>query len=554
MKRWVLAVALLWLPLLIAFSSLHLLLILGLPLSVAAVLAIVSLFPVSIGGYTAPKQNTFIFTIATAAILLPLLVAGGVLFLGQKPLVAWWLVQPSLYLTLAVFPILLLVLAASRMLKQLARENLVLRMMLRGTLALVVLGVCFFTFHLQQIGLLPIARGSYVGAYERLWQNLDRYYSHWETSPIQPEALKARYEPQVAAAAEACATVRQSCLLYQSALSDMLAELEDGHTRLSPRRPLAVPPLIVEPLEGKAVITYVEPDSEAENLGVVPGMVILAVDGRPVAEALRAVPAWATAYTASHTRLRYTYRYLLAGNADEQVAVTLEAADGIRKLVTLQRTGRDRRFLDSVEGSYLESGVAYIAVRSAFGQVTVARFDLLLHEMVDAAALILDLRGNGGGASLVGDQIVGRLLEEAVVHGTECFRAPHPMHGWTAGCREQVVTPRGEAWTKPLAVLLDGEVASTGEWMAATLCDSGRARCFGRRTAGDSGNPVFFFVPGGTVQFSTGNYRRADGTLLNGIGIAPHETISWRVEDVRQGYDPDLKAALDWLDGELAAD
>ena len=131
---------------------------------------------------------------------------------------------------------------------------------------------------------------------------------------------------------------------------------------------------------------------------------------------------------------------------------------------------------------------------------------------------------------------------------------PHPLHGWRVGCQDLVITPRGTTWTKPLAVLLDGEVASSGEWMAAALCDSGRARCLGRKTAGDSGNPVFFFVPGGTVQFSTGNYHRADGTPLNGIGITPHETISWRLEDVRQGRDPDLDAALVWLAAAIVAE
>ena len=121
------------------------------------------------------------------------------------------------------------------------------------------------------------------------------------------------------------------------------------------------------------------------------------------------------------------------------------------------------------------------------------------------------------------------------------------MHLWAIGCQKMVVKPRGQSYTGPVAVLLNTNVHSSAEWMAAALCTAGRAHCFGRTTAGDSGNPVLFFVPDATIRFSTGNFRLVDGTPLNGTGIKPHEEIEWTLEDLRQGRDPDLEAARAWL-------
>jgi len=145
--------------------------------------------------------------------------------------------------------------------------------------------------------------------------------------------------------------------------------------------------------------------------------------------------------------------------------------------------------------------------------------------------------------------MVGRLITQTVSYGEECLQAAHPMHGWATGCFESTAEPRGRPYLGPVAVLIDTGIHSSGEWMVAALCDTGRARCFGRTTAGDSGNPVFFYLPGSTVQFSTGSFRRVDGTPLNGVGVSPHVEVQWTLDDLRQGRDPDLEAARAWLQG-----
>src|SRR5690606_32707047 len=149
--------------------------------------------------------------------------------------------------------------------------------------------------------------------YDRLWANMDRFYSHWDASPVSAGDLQARYRPRIEAAGQACRGRPGPCLPYRDALRDMLAELQDGHTHLSSQPPLYQPPLRIEPVEGRAVITRIERADITGTLPLAPGLVIVAVEGVPVDEALRRVPAWAVAYTAPRTRLYYAYRHLLAG-------------------------------------------------------------------------------------------------------------------------------------------------------------------------------------------------------------------------------------------------
>ncbi len=76
------------------------------------------------------------------------------------------------------------------------------------------------------------------------------------------------------------------------------------------------------------------------------------------------------------------------------------------------------------------------------------------------------------------------------------------------------------------------------------LADSGRATTVGRPTAGGSGNPLTFGLPGGGVaRFSAAAFRRNNGARIEGAGIAPDVRVAWTVADFRAGRDPDLAAA-----------
>ncbi len=419
---------------------------------------------------------------------------------------------------------------------------------LLGSGLLLALLLAAFAFYLYGVGLLPFARGSRMGAYQRLWRALDRYYAYWDMAPVPAGELKARYDPKIAGADTACRGRSGPCEPYRLALTAMLAELQDGHTRLVPLPPHAFPPVAVRQIEGRAAIVWVAPDSQAEAAGLMPGDVIVAVDGLPVEEALQHVPAWAIAFAAPHTRTYKRYANLLMGEPGSNVFLTVEDISGKRHHVQLLRGERSSTNWKPIEGRRLDDGWGVLAVRTLQGDPgLVKNFDAALDDLMDAAGLIIDLRSNGGGNSMWGDRMVGRVITETLSYGKECFRGRHPYHLWTKGCHGLEVQPRGKPYTGPVAVLLNTNIHSSAEWMAAALCTTGRARCFGRITAGNTGNPVPFYLPDATVYYSTGDFYLLDGTRLNGHGIEPHVSITWTLEDVRAGRDPDLSAARAWL-------
>jgi len=400
--------------------------------------------------------------------------------------------------------------------------------------------------HVRGYGLLPFAHGGRVAAYERLWHNLDRYYAHWATSPVDADELRARYRARVEAAASECGRWER-CHAYRAAIRDMLAELADGHTHMLPRHELSVPEVAVERIEGQAVITRVPPGSAAERAGASVGMVVRTVDGRDVAAALARVPGYAVAYTAARKREYERYRLLLAGPRFSRVTVGVETAGGARETLALQRTWDPAVGAARVHGRRAGDDLAYIAVTGLTNAEVVSQFDELLDAMTDVRGLILDLRGNGGGWSMYGHAIVGRLIDERAPYGTECFRGGHPLANYKVGCFDHSVRPRAGAFSGPVAVLLDSGSASSAEVMALALCHGERARCFGRTTAGDGGNPQPHFLPDAVVQYSCGELSRPDGVLLNGNGVEPHVRVEWTLEDVVAGRDPDVEAAARWL-------
>jgi C-terminal processing protease CtpA/Prc len=174
----------------------------------------------------------------------------------------------------------------------------------------------------------------------------------------------------------------------------------------------------------------------------------------------------------------------------------------------------------------------------------VAEFDAALAGLMDAPGLILDLRDNGGGSSLVANQIAGRFLEEPFVYGREYYRQRLPTRGWWRW-GDRSVTPRPPFYSGPLVLLMDASTVSSAEEFVVSLVDSGRAQTVGRQTGGSTGNPLVFQLPGsGSARFSTGDLRRIDGAPIEGVGIRPDLPVAWTLEDVRQGRDPDLDAAV----------
>jgi len=116
----------------------------------------------------------------------------------------------------------------------------------------------------------------------------------------------------------------------------------------------------------------------------------------------------------------------------------------------------------------------------------------------------------------------------------------------------RIVMPDGrrvEPFAGPVAVLVDELTASASECFAGGLQSLGRARIFGRTTAGQALPASTLRLPNGDLLMHVvGDFVTATGQRLEGDGVIPDVPVALTVEALLAGRDPDLEAALRWLD------
>ncbi|MFZ1756847.1 MAG: S41 family peptidase [Caldilineaceae bacterium] len=344
------------------------------------------------------------------------------------------------------------------------------------------------------------------------------------------------------------------------AIEGMLAVLGDeGHTTFLPPEALAQHESSLEgEFEGigayvsleNGEITIVSPidGSPAEKAGVLPGDVIVAVNGENVeGRSLNEVIG------------------LIRGPADSEVVLLLRHA----KTSELSEVAivRGRIELESVNWTMIPgTDLAYVQI-TQFAAKTGQELEDALKEIEQqtqsgqpVTGLVLDLRNNPGGylreAISVGSQFLPRgeiILQEKDASGSvDSFRS----RGWGYG-REL-----------PVVVLINEGTASAGEIIAGALKENERATLVGETTFG-TGTVLnqFNLSDGSAILLGVTNWLTPKGNLIKGQGIAPDVTVELpvgvvqlnarRLSEVEPGAlsgieDRQLREAINLLGGELA--
>ena len=386
-------------------------------------------------------------------------------------------------------------------------------------------------------------------------------YPHRDATAPDLRALWVRHAPRLRAADRACDERTSPCEPFAHALRDWMAELRNGHTWAALDGEVVGSDVLIEPVEGRAVV--VEPGEDGARAGLEAGMVVLAVDGVPVERVLARLPSWATAYRAARTRRYYAFRSLLDGTPGTEATLTVENEAGEMLDVRVQRpvedaaagtaassSREDGEMEAAVDVERLESGYGYVWLEAFEGPSFSSRADAAIDAVADLPGLVLDLRHNAGGYTDLSRAVLGKFFTRPVTVGLDCVADPERAGGTT--CTDHLVEPRGKAYAGPVAVLIDEDVFSAGELAAHGLCATGRARCFGRPTAGETDAVVELPFPGGHVGYAASDFRTLSGSSLFGRGVVPQQLVPQRLEDVRAGRDPDLAAAIAWLDRAVA--
>lgn len=252
---------------------------------------------------------------------------------------------------------------------------------------------------------------------------------------------------------------------------------------------------------------------------------------------------------------------LLQGQPGELIDVLVRLPDGHHEIVSLcapqPRIPGLREMVDTDPGPLFETpnvvslrlehgAVGYIRLFNVRGQRTVQAFDRALNSLIDADALILDLRSNGGGTTDVLEAILGRFVAGVRTYATFDVRLPPLL---TLGLLSDLALPaqvwgRGPVYRGPLVVLVDGSTGSCAELLATALREERGAVLVGQPTAGAGAVLARATLPDGLeITYGTLLIRDSVGAAFQAVGVQPDILVPLDVI----GAGDDAGAALsDW--------
>jgi carboxyl-terminal processing protease len=251
------------------------------------------------------------------------------------------------------------------------------------------------------------------------------------------------------------------------------------------------------------VVTEVIGGSPAQLAGLAVGDRIVAIDG------------------VATTGSRGAWRGTMRGRAGTPVAVDVarDGWDAPRSFALV----RQRIRVAAVDARLLDGGVAHVRVRQ-FQHGTDAEIAAAAARLAAAAGgrlrgLELDLRGNPGGLLDQAVRVTDLFLDDGVIvtvagRGGHTLEQPRAHAGGTRSAAAIAALP--------LAVLIDGDSASSAEIVAGALQDHRRAVVVGARSYGKGTVQSFIDLPDGSgLKLTTARYLTPAGRSIQGTGIAP---------------------------------
>lgn len=264
------------------------------------------------------------------------------------------------------------------------------------------------------------------------------------------------------------------------------------------------------------------PNSPAEEVGLLPGDQIIAVDGEDMTD----IPP------------QLVIRRVMGPEGSQVVLTIVRESEPDPFDVTLTRR---RIEVPSVESETLDGGVAYVQLAS-FGDSTVGELRRALEEALadDPVGLILDLRGNGGGYLQAAVDVSSEFIDEGVIL-TERF----------GDGREEAYYADGDglAFDVPMVVLIDAGSASASEIVAGAVQDHGRGWLVGERSFGKGSVQNWHPLQGdgGAVRVTIARWFTPDGRSIQDDGLLPDIQVEITDEDRAADRDPQLDRAIELL-------
>jgi carboxyl-terminal processing protease len=322
--------------------------------------------------------------------------------------------------------------------------------------------------------------------------------------------------------------------LMRGAIQGMLASLDDPYTSY-------MDPEQYErqktPLEGRyeGIGAWVDitgeylmiispiPDTPAEEKGLKPGDLVIAIDG----EDMIGIDG------------ELVLKRILGPAGTEVTLTILRESEPEPFDVTIMRA---KITIPSAVGELLDENIAYIQLYN-FGQNTQKELRDALKELLvnNPDGLILDLRYNGGGYLNTAVSVVSEFIETDMVVLYEEMGDGSRRTFTTSG--------NGLATEIPLVVLINEGSASASEIAAGAIQDHERGLLVGTTTFGKGlvQNWVPLTSEDGAIRVTIARWLTPDERQIHKLGLEPDVLVELTDEDIELERDPQLEKAIEIL-------
>lgn len=405
--------------------------------------------------------------------------------------------------------------------------------------------------------------GEALAAFDEAWQTVHDTHFDKNFNGVDWNALRTELRPR-AERAKSLAEVR-------GVIDEMLGRLGQSHFAVIPSDALPEAGEARDQggglgfdarlCDGKLLVVSLDPGGSAEATGVKLGWCVEKIGDFDVAKTL------ARMRTAEEELGERKLAFALWASVQAQVLGpvgerrSVAFLDGEDRPITLELERKQRDVTAHDFGPTLPT--FYLQFRSQIlergaqkiGVVSFSNWFLPLMQPLDAAVermracdgIVIDLRGNTGGAAAMTMGIAGHFFAESRKLGTMITR--DSTLNILAVPRK--VNPAGELvepFAGPLALVVDETTGSASEVFAGGLQSLGRARVFGSTTAGAVLPAMTTRLSNGdSLLHALGDFETSTGVRLEGTGVVPDQEVPLARADLLASRDPALEAALAWI-------